>query len=141
MKIVDYNIFNGQKNMDIDSEILEESIRLNRKEAVLRFYGWSPACVSLGRNQKDDFIDYNLLKKYGVDCVRRLTGGRALFHDKELTYSYVIPVSELENGENITESYKQISGMHPPAACRPAPPPPCSRPAGHPPCGKLPHPR
>lgn len=111
MKIVDYNIFNGQKNMDIDSEILEESIRLNRKEAVLRFYGWSPACVSLGRNQKDDFIDYNLLKKYGVDCVRRLTGGRALFHDKELTYSYVIPVLELENGENITESYKQISGI------------------------------
>lgn len=111
MKIVDYNIFNGQKNMDIDSEILEESIRLNIKEAVFRFYGWSPACVSLGRNQKDDFIDYNLLKKYGVDCVRRLTGGRALFHDKELTYSYVIPASELENGENITESYKQISGI------------------------------
>lgn len=111
MKIVDYNIFNGQKNMDIDSEILEESIRLNRKEAVFRFYGWSPACVSLGRNQKDDFIDYNLLKKYGVDCVRRLTGGRALFHDNELTYSYVIPASELENGENITESYKQISGI------------------------------
>lgn len=111
MKIVDYNIFNGQKNMDIDSEIFEESIRLNRKEAVFRFYGWSPACVSLGRNQKDDFIDYNLLKKYGVDCVRRLTGGRALFHDNELTYSYVIPASELENGENITESYKQISGI------------------------------
>lgn len=111
MKIIDYNIFNGQKNMDIDSEILEESIRLNRKEAVFRLYGWSPACVSLGRNQKDDFINYDLLNKYGVDCVRRLTGGRALFHDKELTYSYVVPVSELENGENITESYKQISGI------------------------------
>lgn len=111
MQIINYNVFDGQKNMDIDSELLEESIRLNKQETIFRFYGWKPACVSLGRNQKDDFIDYKMLKECGIDCVRRLTGGRALFHDKELTYSYVAPISAIDNGENVIESYKYISGI------------------------------
>ena len=45
----------------------------------------------------------------GIDIVRRLTGGRALLHDMELTYSYVTPASIIPNGENITASYEFIS--------------------------------
>ena len=41
--------------------------------------------------------------------MRRLTGGRALLHDDEITYSYVCPVSSLKHGENVVESYKEIS--------------------------------
>ena len=111
MKFLNYEVYNGQKNMQIDSDILDECVNLNVQEPVFRLYGWSPSCISLGRNQKDDFVDYELLKTFRIDCVRRLTGGRALFHDKELTYSCVFPAARLHNGGNVTESYKEISGI------------------------------
>ena len=106
---IPYDVKSGAENMQIDSDLLEDAIKNNLTEPVFRLYGWSPACVSLGRNQKDDFVDSNTLKSLGIDVVRRLTGGRALLHDNEITYSYVCPVSSLENGENVTESYKEIS--------------------------------
>lgn len=111
MKYIDYQIHTGLENMAIDSKILDEAILSNSKEPVFRFYGWLPACVSLGKNQDDSFIDYKFLKSIGVDCVRRQTGGRALFHNNELTYSYVTPASLIENGQNVSESYKYISSI------------------------------
>lgn len=95
--------------MQIDSDLLDNAIKIQVKEPIFRLYGWSPACVSLGRNQKDDFVDQEFLKSCGIDVVRRLTGGRALLHDDEITYSYVCPVSSLKHGENVVESYKEIS--------------------------------
>ena len=95
--------------MQIDNDLLEDAVKNNLQEPVFRLYGWSPACVSLGRNQRSDFIDENLLKENNIDLVRRLTGGRALLHDNEITYSYVCPVSSLKSGENVTNSYKEIS--------------------------------
>ena len=95
--------------MQIDSDLLDNAIKNQSKEPIFRLYGWSPACVSLGRNQKDDFVDEKLLKGCGIDIVRRLTGGRALLHDDEITYSYVCPMSYLKHGENVVESYKEIS--------------------------------
>lgn len=95
--------------MQIDSDLLDNAIKKQAKEPTFRLYGWKPACVSLGRNQKDGFIDEILLKNYKIDIVRRLTGGRALLHDNEITYSYVCPTSSLKHGENVVESYKEIS--------------------------------
>lgn len=95
--------------MQIDSDLLENAIKNQTKEPIFRLYGWSPACVSLGRNQKSDFIDEKFLADNGIDVVRRLTGGRALLHDDEITYSYVCPVTALKNGQNVVESYKEIS--------------------------------
>ena len=95
--------------MDIDSQILDEAIASGSKTPVFRLYGWSPACISLGRNQKEDFLDKDFLRENNVDVVRRLTGGRALLHDNEITYSFVCPVEYLENGEHIVSSYKEIS--------------------------------
>lgn len=111
MKFIDYKVYTGQENMDIDVQLLEQSIKEQSKEPIFRLYGWSPACVSLGRNQKDDFVDYDLLKSMGIDVVRRLTGGRALLHDDEITYSFICPVSYLKNGGNVVESYKEICQM------------------------------
>ena len=99
----------GKQNMQIDSDLLDNAIKKQVKEPIFRLYGWSPACVSLGRNQKDDFVDQEFLNSCGIDVVRRLTGGRALLHDDEITYSYVCPVSSLKHGENVVESYKEIS--------------------------------
>lgn len=109
MKYVDYELNTGFNNMLADAKLLEGAFAQDLKEPVFRFYGWSPACVSLGKNQKDDFVDKAYLSDIGVDCVRRETGGRALFHDKELTYSYVTPVSAIPNGENVEKSYIYIS--------------------------------
>ena len=109
MRFIPYEVLSGKENMQIDSDLLDSAIKNSLQEPIFRLYGWSPACVSLGRNQKDDFLDYDFLKKNDIDIVRRLTGGRALLHDKELTYSYICPVTFLKNGENVVESYKEIS--------------------------------
>ena len=105
MKLVEYSVNSGQKNMDIDSELLEHSINNNYNEPVFRLYGWKPRCISLGRNQKKEFLSVD------IDVVRRLTGGRALLHDNEITYSYISPISVIPNGESVIESYKYISGI------------------------------
>ncbi len=109
MKYIPYSVYCGQENMDIDAEILDKAISDNEQDAIFRLYGWKPACVSLGRNQQDSFLDVKLLSDYKIDVVRRLTGGRALLHDNEITYSFVCPVSYLENGEHVVSSYKEIS--------------------------------
>lgn len=109
MKIIPYETRTGKENMQIDSDLLDFAIKNELKEPIFRLYGWKPACVSLGRNQKDDFLDYELLKSKKIDVVRRLTGGRALLHDNEITYSFICPESFLQNGSHIVSSYKEIS--------------------------------
>lgn len=109
MKIIPYETRTGKENMQIDSDLLDFAIKNELKEPIFRLYGWEPACVSLGRNQKDDFLDYELLKSKNIDVVRRLTGGRALLHDNEITYSFICPESFLQNGSHIVSSYKEIS--------------------------------
>ena len=106
MKYVKFETYTGKENMQIDSDILDAAIENQEQEATFRLYAWKPRCISLGRNQKDDFLaDIN------EDVVRRLTGGRALLHDDEITYSYVSPVSIIPDGETIASSYKYISGI------------------------------
>lgn len=109
MKIIPYETRTGKENMQIDSDLLDFAIKNELKEPIFRLYGWKPACVSLGRNQKDDFLDYAFLKSKNIDVVRRLTGGRALLHDNEITYSFICPESFLQNGSHIISSYKEIS--------------------------------
>ena len=102
MKYVGFGINSGQENMRIDSELLENAILQGEKGPVFRLYGWLPKCISLGRNQKDDFLTGE------IDSVRRLTGGRALLHHDEITYCYIAPAKE---GESVIDSYKHISGI------------------------------
>lgn len=108
-RYIPYNENCGYENMKIDSDLLDEAINQKLKEPIFRLYGWTPPCVSLGRNQDDSFLDKQFLKDNGIDIVRRLTGGRALLHDNEITYSYICPVSYLKNGEHVVSSYKEIS--------------------------------
>lgn len=109
MKFIPYEVSSGEINMQIDNDLLDYAIRNQLDYPIFRLYGWSPACVSLGRNQDDAFIDKDFLKDKNVDIVRRLTGGRALLHDDEITYSFICPISYLELGEHIVSSYKEIS--------------------------------
>lgn len=109
MKVIEFEINNGETNMQIDSDLLDYAIANQLETPLFRFYAWSPACVSLGRNQSDEFLDKDFLHSRNIDVVKRLTGGRALLHDKELTYSYICPVSCLKNGGSVVASYKEIS--------------------------------
>jgi len=109
MRVLPFEVNSGEVNMKIDSDLLEGAIRNQEQEPIFRLYSWYPACVSLGRNQKADFLDRNLLEKHGIDVVRRLTGGRALLHDKEITYCYITPITALKCGDSVVESYKEIS--------------------------------
>ncbi len=109
MIFIPYDVKTGKENMQTDSDLLDFAINNQSDEPIFRLYGWSPACVSLGRNQKENFVNKEILNKHNIDVVRRLTGGRALLHDDEITYSYVCPVKSIKNGENVTESYKKIS--------------------------------
>ncbi len=104
-----YRVNSGQVNMDKDAQILNSAIESGSDEPVFRLYGWNPPCISLGRNQRDDFLDMDFLKNHNIDVVRRLTGGRALLHDNEITYSFVCPETYLENGQHVVSSYKEIS--------------------------------
>ena len=106
MKYIKFGTYTGSENMQIDSDLLDEAIEKQLQDPIFRLYAWEPRCISLGRNQKDSFLE-------GVneDVVRRLTGGRALLHDDEITYSYVTPISIIPNGETISASYKYISGI------------------------------
>lgn len=80
----------GAFNMALDAALME-SVRAGA-DPVLRFYRWSPACLSLGRNQPAaGLYDEVAIRARGFDVVRRPTGGRAVLHDRELTYSVVMP--------------------------------------------------
>lgn len=80
----------GSWNMALD-EALMDSVRAGA-EPALRFYRWRPACLSLGRNQPAaGFYDRAEIARRGLGVVRRPTGGRAIVHARELTYSVVLP--------------------------------------------------
>lgn len=76
--------------MAIDEALLESA---GRGETILRFYSWSPPTLSLGYFQ--DYEDRRLHEASAeLDVVRRSTGGGAIVHDRELTYSFVTPIAQ-----------------------------------------------
>ncbi|MEZ4771304.1 MAG: biotin/lipoate A/B protein ligase family protein [Caldilineales bacterium] len=76
---------------------------------TLRFYSWQPACVSLGRNQRLADIDPARLAARGYDLVRRPTGGRAILHTDELTYSVAGPQDDPALAGAVLDSYLRLS--------------------------------
>lgn len=95
------------ENMAID-EALMESCRAE-SIPILRFYSWRPAAVSIGYFQGlEEEVDTHACRKKGVDIVRRITGGGAVFHHKEITYSIILPENRVP--QNILESYAVLCG-------------------------------
>lgn len=77
---------------------------------TIRFYGWLPASLSIGYFQKMSAeIDVPACKAKGIGIVRRLTGGRSVLHDDEVTYSFLVPDSHPLFPASVIESYKIIS--------------------------------
>ena len=92
-------------NMGLDEAILE-SVAAGSCPPTLRFYGWTPSAISLGYFQGiHEEVDTQACREKGVDIVRRITGGGAVFHDTEVTYSIVIPEGHRLAPDSITDSY------------------------------------
>ena len=97
-------------NMAIDRAVLVANSE-GKVPPTVRFFTWKPPAISIGYFQSlEEEVDLDVCEKLGVDYVRRMTGGGAVFHDEELTYSIVIPESHSQIPKNIIESYARICG-------------------------------
>jgi lipoate-protein ligase A len=93
----------GAENMALDQELLEEADRTGR--AFLRLYRFEPPCLSLGRNELAADYDHAAIVRLGLDVVRRPTGGRAVWHEHEVTYAVAAPVAAFGG---LREAYRAI---------------------------------
>lgn len=98
----------GAWNMAVDEAILEH-IGHNASPPTLRLYAWTPACLSLGHAQPFADVDMPRLKERGWEVVRRVTGGRAILHTDELTYSVSAPSDEPRVAGSVLESYNRLA--------------------------------
>lgn len=97
----------GPWNMAVD-EAIAEACAAGNVPPTLRVYGWAPPALSLGYFQSIAEVDETACAAAGVDIVRRLTGGRAILHDRELTYSVVLPERWLPG--SVTAAYRTLAG-------------------------------
>lgn len=96
-------------NMAVDEAILTLHGE-GRTPPTLRFYTWEPPTLSIGYFQKaEEEVDLEALKLRGIGFVRRPTGGRAVLHDRELTYSMVVSESYPGLPRRVTEAYRMLS--------------------------------
>lgn len=117
----------GPRNMALDEAILMGDFA----QPTLRLYAWEPFCLSLGYGQRSADADRERLAARQWDIVRRPTGGRAILHGDELTYSLILPLDHPLAAGSVVDSYRRISralaaglqklGAHPEADHKPAP--------------------
>ncbi|PCF38632.1 lipoate--protein ligase family protein [Staphylococcus delphini] len=97
-------------NMALDEALLNFVSR-GEIDPVVRFYTWNPPTLSIGYFQRlSKEIDIAKVKEKGYGIVRRQTGGRGVLHDKELTYSVIVPEAHPDMPQTVTEAYRVISG-------------------------------
>jgi lipoate-protein ligase A len=94
--------------MAVDEAILS-AVTAKEVLPTLRLYQWRPPCLSLGYAQKSSDVDFARLEQNGWEVVRRLTGGRAILHTDELTYSVILPADHPLVAGDVIESYRRIS--------------------------------
>ncbi|WP_280768409.1 lipoate--protein ligase family protein [Salipaludibacillus daqingensis] len=96
-------------NMALDEKLMEWH-RNKELPPIIRFYGWSPATLSVGYFQHiEKEINLDAVKTNKLGFVRRATGGRGVLHDDELTYSVIVSEDHPAMPETVTEAYRVIS--------------------------------
>lgn len=107
-RLIRAKVFDAYMNMAIEEAIME-SVRQKKSPPTIRFFKWEPAAVSIGYFQSTESeVNLEKCKDKGFDVVRRITGGGAVVHNKEITYSIIAPVEEFD--KDIIKSYEQICG-------------------------------
>ena len=111
-RFIDLEVHTAFENMAID-----EAVMLAMKEGkvppTLRLYRWSPSAVSIGTFQgMKDEVDVEFCESRGIDYIRRITGGGAVYHDfeGEVTYSIIMPKGHRLAPSDILESYRLLCG-------------------------------
>jgi lipoyl(octanoyl) transferase len=110
-RLLDTGPGRGSFNMALDEALFLRAIE-GKTPPTIRFYAWSPPAVSLGYFQPwEGEIDLVRCREQGVELYRRITGGRAVLHDDEVTYSVVAGPGEVGTGggEGILPTYLRIS--------------------------------
>ena len=103
-KIIVSGDLSGAENMRIDQEHLAQGVN------CIRFYGWEPACLTYGNAQNPEReFDLNALQNAGIDCVKRPTGGRAVLHIQELTYSVCGQICVGDWSVSLAQTYAEIN--------------------------------
>jgi lipoate-protein ligase A len=95
--------------MAVDEAILE-GVGSGDSQPTLRLYAWEPPCLSLGYAQPLADVDIPRLQARGWELVRRPTGGRAILHTDELTYSVIVPTDEPRVAGTVLEAYSRLAG-------------------------------
>jgi len=99
----------GAVNMAMDEKLLAEAAK-GGAVPVLRFYTWDPSAVSLGRFQEvASSVNPAACRKYGIDIVRRITGGRAVLYRHELTYSVISPIDNDLFPNDVLGTYRVLA--------------------------------
>ncbi|HET9112225.1 MAG TPA: lipoate--protein ligase family protein [Ktedonobacterales bacterium] len=98
----------GAWNMALDEAIMD-SVAEGSAPPTLRFYQWAPPCLSLGRRQPLQGVDLELLRADGCEAVRRATGGWAILHTDELTYSVALKPEDPRADGPILDAYRKLS--------------------------------
>ena len=104
-RFIDTGFQPGLRNMEID-EMLARNLQNEGGSPVVRLFRWKPWAISVGYNQGTDDIDVAGCVRDGIDIVRRPTGGRAILHAEELTYSVVMYAGR----RSVLQVYNEISG-------------------------------
>ncbi|NDJ54252.1 MAG: lipoate--protein ligase family protein [Chloroflexi bacterium] len=107
-RLIIHDPTDGATNMAID-EAISNAVAAGTAPPTLRLYAWEPACLSLGYAQKVHDVDFDRLAAKGWDLVRRPTGGRAILHTDELTYSVVVGDADPRVSGGIIQSYQRLS--------------------------------
>jgi lipoate-protein ligase A len=109
--LITHDFFTGKYNMGYDLQLVKQA---EPDSAFLRFYGWKPYCISLGANQSISEIKTEKATSDNIDIVKRPTGGRAILHAEELTYSVVLPNIQTISGREVYENISNaiVAGLH-----------------------------
>jgi lipoate-protein ligase A len=107
-RLLNTGIADGATNMAIDEAILR-AVAKGLVPPTLRFYAWNPPCLSLGQAQAFSEVDWEACAQRDYTVVRRPTGGRAILHTDELTYSVTAPEDEPRVEDGIVASYRRLS--------------------------------
>ena len=105
-RLVENEPYSAAMNMAIDHAIYE-SVANQREAPTIRFYNWSSPSVSIGAYQNPKEINLELCKEKCIDVVRRMTGGRAVYHDKaDFTYSVIAHIRMFDY--SIKKAYSEV---------------------------------
>jgi lipoate---protein ligase len=108
LRLVSSGALPGALNMGIDEALLG-AVSAGASPPTLRLYRWTPPCITIGYFQSMEAeVDLAACAASRVDAVRRLTGGGAVFHDQEITYSLVVPLGHPLAPDDVLKSYRLV---------------------------------